>query len=108
MPRSRWAPPAAPRATPTRRARPAPGATAGRGVLLAAVTAAAQEPPAPAPVPAPAAAVDSELRARVDELARALAATQTELAQLRHDVDDRVAFRVGRLRVSLFGFVQAD
>ena len=87
-------------------------------VLLAAVTARAQESPSPPPAPAPPDAT-AELAARVDDLARKLGEAQArldrqaaELRALRGELDEQkqshAGFRVGGLQVSLFGFVQAD
>jgi hypothetical protein len=71
---------------------------------------------APAAAAAPATADAAALAARVNELGRALAALQSrvdtqaaELGELRaRPVAAAPLFRVGRLAVSLFGFVQAD
>jgi len=69
--------------------------------------------------PAPVASAAPDVAARVDDLARQLGDAQArldrqaaELRALRADLDAQrdahAAFRVGRLAVTLFGFVQAD
>jgi hypothetical protein len=100
-------------------------------VLALAGAAGADEPPDAGTADAGAAAVatappamtvapsDPALAARVDELARELAETRAEVAALRQDAVTKSAapaaidhngnvFRLGGLRATLFGFVQAD
>jgi hypothetical protein len=89
-------------------------------ILVSAAMARGEEPPPASPsAPAPATATDADVNARVDDLARQLGLAQQRLDQqaseiraLRHELDAQkdahAGFRVGKLNVSLFGFVQAD